>query len=237
MSWKELKHHNLSLLLGLAGAIISIFLVSYYSGEMMVVSFGVFLIFLGVSSSLYVIRQCLDSDEFQSIMGTIARFTLIIMVAAGALAITHEVTEIQIAANNGLELVFSELMPEATLFVPVLDRNNEVIYFEAFDDEGMLIGYAFVSMKDGYVAPIVVAGAIDLNHKVVAITIIRQTETPGLGDRITTPQFLDQFTDITVGELYLSPHGEIDAITGATISSQVVVDAIREKIMEIEAMT
>lgn len=237
MSGEGSKNHNRLLIFGLIGAIISIFLVSYYSGAMMVVSFGVLLIFLGVLSSLYAFRQRLSSDELGKGMGTIARFTLIIMVATSALAITHEVTEIHIAAVNELEPIFSELMPEAVQFMPVLDRDNEVIYYEAFDDGGMLIGYAFVSVKDGYVGPIKVAGAIDLNYRVVAITIIRHTETPGLGDRITTPQFLDQFHGVSVKELYLSPHGEIDAITGATISSQTVVDTIREKTMEIEAMT
>ena len=237
MNGEGLRHYHRSLIFGLVGAIISIFLVSYYSRAIMVVGFGVFLIFLGVLSSLYVIRQCLSSDELRGAMGTIARFTLIIMVATSTLAITHEVTEMHIAAANELELAFSELMPGATRFMPVLDRDNEVIYYEAFDDEGMLIGYAFVSVKDGYAGPIEVAGAIDLNYRVVAITIMRQTETPGLGDKITTPRFLDQFTNVTVEELHLSPHGEIDAITGATISSQAVVDAIREKTMEIEAMT
>ncbi len=73
-----------------------------------------------------------------------------------------------------------------------------------------------------------------MNYRVVATTIIKQTENPGLGDRITAPQFLNQFAGISAEELHLSPYGEIDAITGATISSQAVVDAIREKIMEIE---
>ncbi len=98
----------------------------------------------------------------------------------------------------------------------------------------MLIGYAFVSSREGYSGPIKVAGVIDLNYRVVATTIIKQTENPGLGDRITAPQFLNQFAGISAEELHLSPYGEIDAITGATISSQAVVDAIREKIMEIE---
>ena len=64
---------------------------------------------------------------------------------------------------------------------------------------------------------------------------MNQEETPGLGDRITEPAFLDQFrAKIFAPDLKLMPEGqsqaknEIDAITGATMSSVAFIDILNE---------
>jgi electron transport complex protein RnfG len=65
--------------------------------------------------------------------------------------------------------------------------------------------------------------------------VLSHEETPGLGAKIVEDGFQSQFIDIPTESLGLSSAGgSIDAITGATISSQAVVDALNTKISEIE---
>ena len=59
------------------------------------------------------------------------------------------------------------------------------------------------------------------------LSIISQSETPGLGDKITQSTFLDRFKGIFFPGIELSENGgDIDGITGATISSKAVISGI-----------
>jgi len=75
----------------------------------------------------------------------------------------------------------------------------------------------------------VVKVGFDNELKVKAVRILEQTETPGLGAKITEHGFLDQFAGKSGNELYLKKYhkeGTLDAVTGATISSKAVSDGI-----------
>src|SRR3989338_6168289 len=63
----------------------------------------------------------------------------------------------------------------------------------------------------------------------VAITKLDQTETPGLGVKITHDSFKNQFKGEKGEELKLKKDGgAIDAITAATISSRAVANGVKE---------
>jgi electron transport complex protein RnfG len=85
----------------------------------------------------------------------------------------------------------------------------------------------------------------DLN-KIQNIQVLESVETPGLGGKITTKDFQQQFKGLNIKEgikllkgrrpkqvNMLSKTG-VDAITGATISSKAVVDIINQKIVKIK---
>ena len=66
-----------------------------------------------------------------------------------------------------------------------------------------------------------------------AITIISHSETPGLGANITKESFCGQFSQLAVAESGLDLKkngGSIDQVTGATISSAAVLQAVREQV-------
>jgi len=52
--------------------------------------------------------------------------------------------------------------------------------------------------------------------------IISQTETPGIGTRITETPFTSQFEGLAIDQV----ESEIDTLTGATISSKAVIEAV-----------
>ena len=95
-------------------------------------------------------------------------------------------------------------------------------------------GYAFKASGSGYGGDIDIVVGLDNSFGIKGISILSQTETPGVGTKITESSFTDQFKGLSVSDIALkSEGGKIDAITGATISSRAVVDAIKEKIVEI----
>jgi len=152
--------------------------------------------------------------------------------------VTAVKTVIKMPVMPELMQVFKQLIPDAAEFKPVM-KDDIVAFFEAYDEGGALIGYTFLAQEMGYEAPIVVAGAVDLDYKIIDVAVIKHSETPRIGDRIQTDRdFLKQFKGLTVEELKLSTEGgKVDAITGVTISSKAVVDAIRKKLEEIVAET
>lgn len=175
----------------------------------------------------------------------IGKLVLISIVAALLLGITYIPTSQQLEENiiAAQKVILSELMPEAQNFEPVEsdvageDGQREILYYRAVDSSGNIIGYAFFKQQGGAQGPIVVAGAVDASFaNVLGMNVLSHEETPGLGSKITSPDFRSQFQGIAVSKLGLSSSGgSIDSITGATISSKAVVDAMNSKIDEIES--
>ena len=147
-------------------------------------------------------------------------------------------TVIKMPIMPELMQVFKQLIPNAAEFKPVM-KDDVVMFFEAYNGQGALIGYTFLAQEMGYSAPIVVAGAVDLDYKIIDVAVIKHSETPRIGDRVQTDRdFLKQFKGLTVKELKLSTEGgKVDAITGVTISSKAVVEAVRKKLEEIISET
>ena len=230
MAKEKLKY--VALLLGIIGALCILILILPLVTVTMILGVGLILIIIEVLPLSYTLYKEHKGEPILNALGTVARLTLIAMVASGALSTTYESTQAYMAAN--LDLILPRIMPDATQFTPVMGGDDEPVYYEAYDDEGKLVGYAFFVVKEGSQGPILLAGAIDLDYNVIAIKVVRHSETPGLGARIKESAFQNQFLGLTTGELHLSPEGKIDAITGATVSSQAVVDAMRNKIGEIQ---
>jgi len=58
-------------------------------------------------------------------------------------------------------------------------------FWREYDKDGNAIGYAFIGETRGYSGIIRFICGIDLDGKIKGLSIISQTETPGLGARIT----------------------------------------------------
>ena len=91
--------------------------------------------------------------------------------------------------------------------------------------------YIFIAREKGYSSTIETMIGVDIKGKITGIKVLSQQETPGLGDKIEeirpgefSPWFLQQFIGKSASEnlAVTKDGGEIDAITGATISSRAV---------------
>jgi len=175
----------------------------------------------------------------------VGKLVLISAVAAALLGITYVPTQEQLKDNiaKAREQKRLEVMPLAADFEPVYgdtiineDGDKEILYYVAKDESGNLIGYAFFKQQPGAQDVIEVAGGVTSDFgKITGMSVLSHAETPGLGAKIIEPAFKGQFKDIPLSQLKLSSSGgSIDSITGATISSQAVIDALSSKVESIK---
>jgi electron transport complex protein RnfG len=70
---------------------------------------------------------------------------------------------------------------------------------------------------------------MDVSGAITGVQVLEHTETPGLGAKITTAAWTDQFKGKTRDEVALKKDGgSIDAIAAATISSRALTRAIHD---------
>jgi electron transport complex protein RnfG len=93
--------------------------------------------------------------------------------------------------------------------------------------DGKIFELAYGASAMGYIDVIEVMVGFKPDGEVIGISIMRNIETPGLGSRISEPEFAEQFTGIDLETNQLSAEGgKIDAISGATNSSIGVIKAV-----------
>ena len=123
--------------------------------------------------------------------------------------------------------ILEKIFPEMSQY-----ELEDEVYIIYQDNEK--VGYAFKASGSGYSGDIDIVVGLDNSFGIKGISILSQTETPGVGSKITESSFTDQFKGLSVSDIALkSEGGKIDAITGASISSRAVVEAIQEKMVEI----
>ncbi len=102
----------------------------------------------------------------------------------------------------------------------------------AKDASGNVLGYVFtVTTKEGYGGDIVISIGISKEGAMTGIEILSTNETAGLGMMADTDEFKNQFAGRTVAKFSYTKAGaaaeyEIDAISGATITTNAMVNAV-----------
>jgi electron transport complex protein RnfG len=85
----------------------------------------------------------------------------------------------------------------------------------------------------GYSSEIVMLVGVDPELRVKGMKILSQRETPGLGANVEKPKFQKQFIGKGVKDT-IEPKKDIDAITGATISSRAVCEGVKTVLKDSE---
>lgn len=154
--------------------------------------------------------------------------TIVVLISISLLVGINNIVSPRIKAQEieKINMLLEKIFPEIDDYI-----YEDEIYFIYSNDEK--IGYAFLADGYGYGGSINLLVGIDLNFDIKGIDVISHTETPGLGSRITEDSFKQQFKGLTPDDIALrKDDGKIDAITGATISSTAVAEAIREEMLE-----
>ncbi len=95
-----------------------------------------------------------------------------------------------------------------------------------------IAGYCVHTLFDGYGGNIEMLVAFNSDNLLANIVILDHNESYGLGNKITSKEFLSQFNGLLIG----SSEMEYDIISGATVSANAVADEIR-KIVELGIST
>lgn len=127
----------------------------------------------------------------------------------------------------------TETLPGADEFESVeIGAGDEIIKeIHAGKSNGKLVGYNYTVMPKGYGGLIEIVAGISKEGKLMAIKIIKHTETPGLGAKAGDEAFLSQFREKAVRKLTVTKSdaandSEIQAISGATITSNAVAQGV-----------
>lgn len=92
---------------------------------------------------------------------------------------------------------------------------------------------AYSATAKGYHDLIEVMVGVGPDGKLTGISIMSNSETPGLGARIVEPAFTDQFAGLDLDTTKLSAEGgKVDAVSGATFSTLGVITAVRQALDE-----
>ena len=154
--------------------------------------------------------------------------TLIVLISVSLLLYINTFTSEIVKAQNQAKIkaALEQIFPELTEF----EEDGEIyIIYEDAD----IIGYTFIASGSGYSGEINILVGINSDYAIKDVAILSHTETPGLGSKITEEAFTGQFIGLDTGDMALSKDGgKIDAITGATISSRAVTEAIQKKMIE-----
>ena len=156
-------------------------------------------------------------------------------ISGVTLGIIYTITKEPIAKRVKLEeeKALKDIFSEATSFNLTTGKDNYA-YHEVYS-KNKLIGYALDAFGKGFSSIIRIKIGLNLDKGIKDIKIIKQGETPGLGARIKRKKFTDQFMNKTLKQISLkkdSSKGTIDALTGATISSRSVSEAVQKSITE-----
>ena len=117
----------------------------------------------------------------------------------------------------------------------------EKMIYAGHDDAGTLVGFAIPSDEPGFQDLIVgILGYHPETKTIVGFEVLDSKETPGLGDKITKdPAFRANFQALSVEPQIVAVKkgekknpNEVEAITGATISSKTVVRLLNKGIGE-----
>ncbi|MEQ9301811.1 MAG: RnfABCDGE type electron transport complex subunit G [Cyclobacteriaceae bacterium] len=111
------------------------------------------------------------------------------------------------------------------------ESDPDALVFYPAKKQDTLTSYAIKSYSDqGYSGRIEIMVGFEMDGRIREVQVLSHRETPGLGSKITNADFLSQFVG-QYPELFdlrvTKDGGEVDGISGATISSRAVGEAIK----------
>lgn len=190
--------------------------------------------------------------DVKGIVKAIVAIFVITVVMGAALGIVYNITKepIEQANEKAKQEAYQEVMPNATSFMSLAENEseydgmNEVLHANGFPSDnineicmaagenGMVAGFVItVTNSDGYGGDIKMVVGVNASKEITGVSFLEINETVGLGMEATSQEFRDQFMGymghgFTYTKTGAVNTGEIDALSGATITTSAVTDGI-----------
>lgn len=172
---------------------------------------------------------------FQIAMNLTAACFISGLIIAGTYYITNPIAQKKAVILKTESM--KSLVKDADSFEKVKNKND----WYAAEKGGKIIAYIVPGESKGYGGAIKMLVAVTLDGKVIGYDIQSHNETPGLGDNATKDPFKSQFKGKTVENLEVtkdkSNSKNIQAMTGATITSKAVTKGVREAVEQVAKLT
>jgi len=167
----------------------------------------------------------------------VAVFILITAVCAGLVGLLYDITREPVREQQLIrqtEMIAAVLPGVAETEITEVEGVDFITQLvRGYDGQNQLIGYAITSFAPGYSGPVIIMTGFQPDGTIIAVRVLTQTETPGLGTGIANLPFLEQFEGrietMSVSRMPSLPD-EIQALTSATISTTAIVNAINAAI-------
>ena len=180
----------------------------------------------------------------KDILKLVGVLTVICLICTALLAAVYEKTKGPIAAVGAIKAAkaAAEVMPAGAAAPERLELTNPDhttnVFFLA-RHEGLVQAVALEGRsKRGYGGDIVLMVGLSADGKLVNYKVLRQNETPGLGNKIARDVFRLPLLGRDLAKTrwqVKKDGGDIDALTAATISSRAALEAIRDAISRYDA--
>ncbi|AZR73298.1 hypothetical protein BBF96_07815 [Anoxybacter fermentans] len=158
--------------------------------------------------------------------------TVIAILSGLVLTFTFNVTNEKIIRNAEIKrkAAIRDVLPGLASYE--VKQKGSLSYYQGYDTNGNPIGIAIEAYGGGFQGEIkLMIGLIPDEKKISAIKVLSHLETPGLGARITEESFKSNFKDKPFGDYTVVKRParnkyEVEAISGATISSEAVTSIV-----------
>jgi len=184
----------------------------------------------------------------QSWLLIVASFFFGLLIAVTNAALSPRIEQNKINKRNRL---VGALLPEAKDFVlleaeieieSIQGKKEKVEVYRAMSEGDECVGWSFNAAGSGFADKIELVVAVDKDfEKLAGFDVLSSNETPNFGDQIKYDYYRDQFKGAPAEELKLIQSGdpkkiddEIVAISGATVSSEAVVEIINNFLTQIK---
>lgn len=167
---------------------------------------------------------------------------LVVIVAAVALAMSgkpQETTEAEDSVLQEALPTLKELFPDADENgferLELAEENDGLQFAYKATGDGKTLGHALKTTVEGYGGPIEIIIGIGTDRTLRGIRVGGNefNETEDLGAKAKDPEFTDQFQGKTVP---LALGENIDAISGATVTSRAVTEGVNAAVMRLDAL-
>ncbi|MDD7283387.1 MAG: RnfABCDGE type electron transport complex subunit G [Wujia sp.] len=202
--------------------------------------------------------------DVKGIVVAIVAICVITVVMGAALGGVYSVTKnpIEKAQEQAKNDAYAEVLPEATRIMSVEEDGNVVkqinpllesygfedvhiddICVGGDDEKNELVGYVIlITSTAGYGGDIQMAIGINTEYQITGISFLTLNETAGLGMEADTDEFKSQFIGKQVNKFEYTKTGstkdsEIDALSGATITTSAVTNAVNAALRTIRFLT
>ena len=166
--------------------------------------------------------------------------TAICLVTSGLLAYTNSLTAPIIEKNN----IAAANATKAVVLAAAADFADEakdnISYSVGTDASGTVVGYVFTTTAKSYGGEISVMVGVNADGTVSGVELLSINDTPGLGMNAKNPNFLKQFVGKVAGIIVNKnepAENEIKALTGATVTSKAVTEAVNKALADYAKIT
>ena len=168
-------------------------------------------------------------SNWNKIFKPIVVLSVICVIITGALALTNDVTKpiIEEATRKAQEAARMELLPDANGFTAVEGVSVAGVSAVYTADNG--VGAVVTSSAKGYGGTMVVMVGFNADGTIRQIKVTENQETKGIGSKVAgDPTFWTRFQGLKAESLVLGE--DVDALSGATISSKALTAAVNSAI-------